>query len=52
MPGAVGSRHLLVSQQCLPDALAASLEQVVQAWDEGAPESAHGLLDQALALAQ
>ena len=39
-------------QQRLPDALAASLEQAVQAWDGGAPESARSLLDQSLALAQ
>ncbi len=40
------------SQQRLSDTLTASLEQAVQAWDEGTPESAHGLLDQSLALAQ
>ncbi len=39
-------------QQRVPDELAASLEQVIQAWDGGAPESANTLLHQSLALAQ
>jgi DNA-binding SARP family transcriptional activator len=39
-------------QQRLPDALAACLEQAIQAWDGGAPESARALLCQSLALAQ
>ena len=38
-------------QQRLPDALAANLEQAVQAWDGGTPESANTLLHQSLALA-
>ncbi|MCX6032223.1 MAG: AAA family ATPase [Chloroflexi bacterium] len=47
------ARNLLdPSQQQLPDALTASLEQAVQAWTEDAPESAHSLLDQSLTLAQ
>jgi hypothetical protein len=39
-------------QQRVPDALAASLEQAIQAWDGGASESARELLHQSLALAQ
>ena len=39
-------------QQRLPNALAASLEQAIQAWDGGTPESACALLRQSLALAQ
>lgn len=39
-------------QQRLPDALAACLEQAIQAWDEGAPESARALLHQSVVLAQ
>ncbi len=36
----------------LPDALTASLEQAVQAWDGGAPEGARALLQQSATLAQ
>jgi hypothetical protein len=39
-------------QQRLPDALAASLEQAIQAWNSGAPESARALLQQSVTLAQ
>jgi len=39
-------------QQRVPAALAASLEQAVQAWDEGAPEAARSLLRQSMTLAQ
>ena len=39
-------------QQRLPDALVTSLERAVQAWDEGAPESARSLLRQSMTLAQ
>jgi DNA-binding SARP family transcriptional activator len=40
------------AQQRLPAALAADLVQAVQAWDEGAFETAHALLHQSLDLAQ
>ena len=39
-------------QQRVPDALVTNLEQAVQAWDGGVPESARSLLDQSLTLAQ
>jgi tetratricopeptide (TPR) repeat protein len=39
-------------QQRVPDALIASLEQAIQAWDGGAPESARAQLHQSMALAQ
>jgi DNA-binding SARP family transcriptional activator len=39
-------------QQPPPDALAASLEQTIQAWDNGALESARALLQQSMTLAQ
>ena len=39
-------------QQRVPDALSASLEQAIQAWDEGAPEAARMQLHQSLMLAQ
>lgn len=39
-------------QQRMPDALAASLEQAVQAWDGGAFESAREMLHQSMSLAQ
>ena len=39
-------------QQRPPDALAASLEQAIQAWEAGAPETAQVLLHQSMGLAQ
>ena len=39
-------------QQRLPDALAANLEQTLQAWNGGTPEAARALLHQSMALAQ
>ena len=40
------------TQQRLPDALTASLDQAIQAWDRGTPESARALLHQSMVLAQ
>jgi tetratricopeptide (TPR) repeat protein len=40
------------SQQRVPDELAASLEQVIQAWDGGAPDGARSRLHKSLSLAQ
>ncbi len=51
---AVGHARALLDplQQRLPDALSASLEQAILAWESGAPEVARALLHQSLALAQ
>ena len=43
---------LAPSQQRVPDALAATLEQAVQSWTEGAPAAAHAPLGAALVQAQ
>jgi hypothetical protein len=39
-------------QQRLPDELVVNLEQAIQAWDGGAPESARVLLQQSVTMAQ
>ena len=43
---------LVPEQQRLPDALTADLEQAIQAWDSGQPDTARTSLQQAIALAR
>jgi tetratricopeptide (TPR) repeat protein len=54
LAGAIEHARALLDpgQQRLPDELAASLEQAIQAWAGGAPQSARALLHQSMALAQ